>query len=541
MAFVRAFPVLSILLLSAGALPAQPVSTMGPNGRGGGFDCTVDGPTALFSSPSGQDTLLVCQGELLPFDATDSEAQGDALIVEYAWAFQDGGPWVTGSGAQTSYSYASSGAYAVLLVVTDSNGCSDTTDTPIVVHVSATPSFAGTTTTTICEGDSLILSGTSSFMPPPFSSDGGPIPDLQGTPVSWNIEISSALPGQTLADVADMTAVCVNMEHTFMGDLMITLACPNGQSVVLHQQNGGGTNLGSPGTAECWNYCWSPLATNGTWAQNGTGGTLPAGTYESLNSMTGLVGCPVNGTWSITFVDLWAVDDGFLCDWSLDFFPGLFVPEDGTSQVIVSTNWTGPGVLSTTANPATAVPGSSGEHSYTFSVSDNFGCSYDTTLTVQVQPAFEVFALLSDTSISASVEGDTYRWYDCATMLSPLFGAGSRDFIPPYDGSWAVQVTIGACTILSDCVQFIGTGMADVSTDPAISVFPNPGLDLFSVEFAYRNLRFSVLDLSGRIVLDLGPRPSRFVMDLSSLPAGTYLLQWTGDGLAGRLPLVVQR
>ena len=69
--------------------------------------------------------------------------------------------------------------------------------------------------------------------------------------------------------------VCINFEHSFMGDLVISLTCPTGQSVVLHQQGGGGTNLGDPdqaGGAQFpgigWDYCWSPAATNGTWADN---------------------------------------------------------------------------------------------------------------------------------------------------------------------------------------------------------------------------------------------------------------------------------
>ena len=88
-----------------------------------------------------------------------------------------------------------------------------------------------------------------------------------------------------------------------MGDLIVRIIGPTGQTVVMHQQNGGGTYLGVPNDFDegnpqlgtCWTYCFSPTATNGTWVDN-AGGTLPAGTYKSLNPLAGLVGSPLNGT-----------------------------------------------------------------------------------------------------------------------------------------------------------------------------------------------------------------------------------------------------
>ena len=36
------------------------------------------------------------------------------------------------------------------------------------------------------------------------------------------------------------------LEHSFMGDLIITLTCPNGQELLLHNQGGSNTYLGVP-------------------------------------------------------------------------------------------------------------------------------------------------------------------------------------------------------------------------------------------------------------------------------------------------------
>jgi hypothetical protein len=75
------------------------------------------------------------------------------------------------------------------------------------------------------------------------------------------------------------------MEHTYMGDLVLQVICPNGQTTLFHQQGGGGTYLGcaerlrqrrsTPSSASAGNYCWSPTATNGTWVEN-TANTTPS-------------------------------------------------------------------------------------------------------------------------------------------------------------------------------------------------------------------------------------------------------------------------
>ena len=140
-----------------------------------------------------------------------------------------------------------------------------------------------------------------------------------------------------------------------MGDLTITFICPNGQSMAVHQQGGGGTNLGVPdqgdgtGPGTGWDYYWSPLATNGTWADNaGFGGQLASDTYESAQPFTLLEGCPLNGTWEIEVCDSWAADDGYIFEWNINFNPELY-PEPIVFTPVFgmdcdSTSWDGPNI-----------------------------------------------------------------------------------------------------------------------------------------------------------------------------------------------------
>ncbi|MBK9597769.1 MAG: hypothetical protein IPO60_05410 [Flavobacteriales bacterium] len=117
-----------------------------------------------------------------------------------------------------------------------------------------------------------------------------------------------------------------------------------------------------------------------------------------MQPFTNLIGCPLNGTWTFTSTDLYAIDNGFICDWSINFDPAIipdatqFTPVLGIT--IDSAGWTGPSFLEDPNDPligqaTLVVPGS---YDYTFTVMDNFGCSYDTTINVTIDPQMVVDA-----------------------------------------------------------------------------------------------------------------------------------------------------
>jgi gliding motility-associated-like protein len=195
-----------------------------------------------------------------------------------------------------------------------------------------------------------------------------------------------------------------------MGDITITFICPNGQSIAVHQQGGGGTQLGEPidGGDETtgqtpgigYDYYWAPDATAGTWEEygDGTGGTVPAGTYESAQPWDVLVGCPLNGTWTVEICDMWGADDGYIFDWGMAFNPQLygdlmqFTPIYGPG--CDSSWWEGPNIVNTEfgCDFICIEINETGTYDYTYTVINNFGCTFDTTIAIDVYVASIVTA-----------------------------------------------------------------------------------------------------------------------------------------------------
>ena len=430
--------------------------------------------------------LLACQDEVITFNASASTAAAGFNVVEYIWDFADGSMDST-SGAIVTHSFSDPAEYVVQVTVIDDNDCASTNLVDLQVLISTTPLFTGTTgDTTICQGQSLTLVSdptavTWSALPESNLGDGIFLPDLQGVPFNTSITFTNFSPGQTLTDPNDLLSVCASMEHSYMGDLVIQITCPNGQTTVFHEQGGGGTYIGipvddeseTPGT--CWEYCWSPTATNGTWVDN-AGGTIPAGTYESVQPFSNLIGCPLNGQWTFTITDLFAIDNGYICDWSItfnpDLFPSLTVYTPVLGQTADSAAWTGQNLTSNPNDPyqATLVGVTPGTFDYTFTITDNFGCTYDTTITVTVAPSPQgpiniggnpVVCSGGLAQLNAPPGYDTYIW-----QPGNLFGAN----VQVGAGTYTVTVAYGNCPLTSDPITVTeAPSPTPVITGPAFS------------------------------------------------------------------------
>ncbi|MFL2570356.1 MAG: PKD domain-containing protein, partial [Parvicellaceae bacterium] len=354
--------------------------------------------------------IKICQGDAVNFVGSGiynqngtNYTQTDATST-FEWDFGDG---TTATGTNVSHNFANEGAYYVSLTVTDINGCANTNSLSQLVMVSTTPVFAGTfaSPTTICLGEQSTLTG--SVTPVNYQTSCVPsvaqpleLPDGTGVTYQTCVNLDCYNPGQTLNSITDFLGLCLEMEHSYMGDLQIELTCPTGQNVVLvsYPNNGNGSFLGIPvdndftptiqGTP--FTYCFTDNAPNGTWSASapGLGVSLPAGDYTSEQPLSNLIGCELNGDWCISITDNLASDNGFIFSWGVDINPALISAALSFTPVVVNEQWqSDPSIVSTNGNAITVQPATSGVHSYTYEMTDDFGCTYDTTISITVLPA----------------------------------------------------------------------------------------------------------------------------------------------------------
>jgi len=472
--------------------------------------------------PNDSNYVDICFGDYVHFAAcgygpgafpqNDLIYHQDSTTTLFIWDFGDG---TIDTGRVIDHLYAIPTGYDVYLTVIDSMGCQNTQILNLRVRISSNPIVDIKPLPDICVGDTIdILAGenaTSTIVIDPVSSqqiatevydsttfipDGPNCPTTcYGTPVTF----STFPPGATITSASDIASICINMEHTFAGDLSFRIICPNNQSVVLDSyDNSGGSDLGisnsNDGSPTCsasanppgtgWTYCWSE-----TYPQQGTlivldAGTSPIPETDTVNNtgyltpespLSGLVGCPLNGTWSIEICDNWGIDNGYVFWWALTL---LNQQQSGSwtySVDIDSVTWSGPFIYGTSDSTAIIVPDSSGSFNYTATVWDEFGCSYDTTFTVEVLdnplPDFGPDTTLCDGSIvqlDAGNIGTTYAWST---------GAINQSINVDVSGIYSVSVTNSNGNVSCygyDTIEVVFVPWASVDLGPDLCLSNGP-------------------------------------------------------------------
>jgi subtilisin-like proprotein convertase family protein len=210
-------------------------------------------------------------------------------------------------------------------------------------------------------------------------------------------------PAATLTN-ANYVTVFANFEHSYFGDLEVWLVCPNGQNAHLtngHANGGSWEFFGepidydsSPTVGDGYDYRWSN-ATPGfmsmeyyttlttfpftqTFTDN-DGNTytnhdyFPSGTYTPYDNFSSLVGCPLNGDWTIHVKDYLHSDDGTIFEWGLELDNSLMPPAWEYTADIISYDWVGTGISVHPSGPSVVVnPVVTTD--YTLTITDEFGC-----------------------------------------------------------------------------------------------------------------------------------------------------------------------
>ncbi|MEJ7599196.1 MAG: S8 family serine peptidase [Kofleriaceae bacterium] len=284
----------------------------------------------------------------------------------------------------------------------------------------------GTYTLTITgSSGGVTVTDTVTLIVTPFGTSEGTFPSTD-TPISIPDNNPAGITSNlVVADSFPITALTaeVNITHTFIGDLTVTLTGPNGTAVVLHNRTGGGTD-----------------------------------NLHQTYPVTGFDGVNVAGTWQLTVTDSAGADVGTLDSWTLratgapsDFPPNASFTYTGTALTfqftdtssdggcsggaVVGWAWDfGDGTTSTEQNP-THTYAAAGTYTVTLTVTDAGGLTGTTSQQVTAtrsNPTLQLTGVTRNRPKFEFVFG--FAWSGAQTALVDFYRNNLLFDIPDNDG-----------------------------------------------------------------------------------------------------------
>jgi PKD repeat protein/subtilisin-like proprotein convertase family protein len=182
--------------------------------------------------------------------------------------------------------------------------------------------------------------------------DTGPtfLPDGNGQVYTTTLNVEG-LSQATMMSPSDLQSICINMEHSFLGDLEMKLIAPDGTELILKERfnanDGNSCDLGEPiarapkdgpsnntDPGVGYDYCFTHTPIYGTMVgestnyvrdyTDGQGNSytdkyLPEGSYTPYQPFLNLIGVPLNGEWTIWVKDHLPQDNGWIFHWTISF------------------------------------------------------------------------------------------------------------------------------------------------------------------------------------------------------------------------------
>ena len=393
----------------------------------------------------------------------------------------------------------------------------------------------------ICNGTIQALTITNSVSAPTtavFAASAGlplTVTDNNTTGVTNAVAVSGIPAGVVVTNVA----IKFNMTHTWVGDLVMNLKAPNGQTMNLIAALNGGT--GSNSTANFTNTVIDSVSTTalsgaaaprtGTFRADKFTATIPTVTPTTTNSWLPLLST-LNGNWTLGMCDIGAGDIGILTSWEIQisyvapvFAQGVWTASPASPNTMFTD---AAATVPYTGTPATTIyvkPAVSTNYSVQFTTPGGCTSSVATIpVTVSqpvaglnVTPATRAVCVGGSTSFSATTTGGsplTYQWAmstDGGTTYTNITGATSAtlsltNITQAMNGrKYRVTATAGPC----GAVTSTSVGTLTVNALPVVTI--------------------------GAPMVKLTPGRTTTITGSSNPPAAANGYSWTlnGAGIAG--------
>ncbi|WP_118973043.1 T9SS type A sorting domain-containing protein [Taibaiella koreensis] len=171
-------------------------------------------------------------------------------------------------------------------------------------------------------------------------------------------------------------------------------------------------------------------------------------------------------------------------------------------------------------------------------VTDASGCVDTASLQLTEPPAVNVAVSVSGNTLTAALAGAAYQWIDC-NGNTVINNATGQAYAATADGSYAVVVTVGACSDTSVCIPVVITGIAEGRQVPDIVIFPNPSKGWFTIKTP-GSIAVSVYNILGQAVLRKSCMAGTSFIRLDGPTEGIYRVRVQTEHGTRTFPLLIR-
>ncbi|MBT8394878.1 MAG: M28 family peptidase [Flavobacteriaceae bacterium] len=131
--------------------------------------------------------------------------------------------------------------------------------------------------------------------------------------------------------------------------------------------------------------------------------------------------------------------------------------------------------------------------------------------------------------LTANQSGNSYQWINCKTD-SPITGATNQSYTATFRGNFAVEITSGTCTEISECKTVNSLGVEQLGNNQ-VKIFPNPVSTKLFIEFSeFSDGEIELFDLFGKKVYDRSITDQSEEINVNILSKGLYFVRINIDG-----------
>ncbi|NQZ38266.1 MAG: T9SS type A sorting domain-containing protein [Crocinitomicaceae bacterium] len=393
--------------------------------------------------------------------------------------------WNNGVTNNNAFAPASTTTYTV--TGTDGNNCSNIDQ--ITITVNATPVVsANSTSTTICAGDQITLTGGGAST---YAWDNSATDNVAFAPILTTTYMVTGTDGNNCSTTAQVT-VTVNALPTVVANATVVTICA-GDQITL---SGAGASTYTWDNGATDNTAFAPAATT-TYIVTGTDGNNCSNTDQVSITVNALPTVVANSTSTTICAD----DQITLTGTGASAYTWDNGVDDNVSFIPTATTI------------------------YTVTGTDMNNCSSTAMITVTVNTIDNTVSVAGLT-ITATASTGTYQWLDCDNVNSAISGETNQLFTATANGNYAVEISENGCVDTSDCISITTVGIENKLLGLNVSVYPNPTSGNVTIDLGkeYVNVDITLMDITGKVVSTSSYSATDKVLVNIEGTAGVYFL-----------------